>query len=72
MWCEPMPHGMREVTDDEILTVAEKIKTYRAMQEGTGHGTESPPLYPCQMPSHSHINPHGGCPHAHCHCCSRR
>lgn len=72
MWFELMPHGMREVTDDEILTVAEKIKVYRAMRE-RGHGTEPPTLYLCQMPSHSHsLNPCGGYAHAHCHCCPRR
>lgn len=71
MWFEPTPHGMRKITEDEILAAAEKIKAYRAMREG-GHGMKPPTLYPCQMPSHSHpLNLCGGF-HAHCHCCPRR
>lgn len=73
MWFELMPHGMREITDDEIVARAEQIKAHRALQGGAGHETTHPTLYPWQMPSHSHtLNPCGGCFHAHCHCCPRR
>ena len=54
MWFEPMPHGMREISEDEILAAAEKIKASRSgVQEG-GHGMGHPTLLPCQMPSHIH------------------
>ena len=73
MWFELTPHGMREITEDEILAVAKKIRTRRAIQQGGGHGTTPPTLYPWQMPSHSHtVNPCGGCYHAHCYCCPLR
>ena len=73
MWFEPMPHGMREITDDEIVARAEQIKAHRASQGGAGHETTPPTLYPWQMHSHSlTLNPCGGCFHAHCHCCPRR
>lgn len=80
MWFELMPHGMREITDDEIVAKAEQIKAHRASQGGAGHETTPPALYPCQMPSHIHsislhshtFNPCGGYSHAHCHCCPRR
>ena len=39
MWFEPMPHGMREITDDEIVAKAEQIKAHRALQGGAGHET---------------------------------
>ena len=72
MWFELTPHGMRKITEDEILAVTKKIRTRRAIQQGGGHGAEPPSLLPCQMPSHSHtFNPCGGF-HAHCHCCPRR
>lgn len=73
MWFEPTPHGMREITEDEILAVAETIRTRRAVQQEGGHGMDLPPPCLCQMPFHSHtINRYGGCSHAHCHCCPRR
>jgi hypothetical protein len=80
MWFELMPHGMREISEDEVLAAAEKIKAFRSgVQEG-GHGMGHPTLLPCQMPSHIHsisshshtFNPCGGYLHAHCHCCPRR
>lgn len=73
MWFELMPHGMREITDDEIVAKAEQIKAHRALQGGAGHETTPPTLYPWQMPSHSHtVNRCGGCYHAHCYCCPLR
>lgn len=73
MWFELMPHGMREITDDEIVAKAEQIKAHRALQGGAGHETTPPTHYPWQMPSHSHtINRCEGCYHAHCYCCPLR
>ena len=37
MWFELVPHGMREITDDEIVARAEQIKAHRALQGGAGH-----------------------------------
>lgn len=70
MWFELVSHGMRAITDDEIVTKAEQIKAHRALQGGAGHETSPPTPYPWQMPSHSHtINRCGGCYHDHCYCC---
>ena len=41
MWFELMPHGMREITDDEIVAKAEQIKAHRALQGGAGHETRT-------------------------------
>lgn len=30
MWFEPMPHGMREISEDDVLAAAEKIKASRS------------------------------------------
>lgn len=38
MWFEMTPHGMREITDDEILARADQIKARREMG--------GPALYP--------------------------
>ena len=72
MWLEHTPHGLREITDEEILARAEQIKARREMN--------GPVLYPWQMPGtshaipsiHNHFNHFGGCPHAHCYGCPRR
>ena len=73
MWFEPTPHGMRAITDDEIVARAEQIKAHHASQGEAGHETTPPVLSPWQMPSHTHtFNSCGGNSHAHCHCCPRR
>lgn len=73
MWFELVPHGMRAITDDEIVARAEQIKAHRALQGGAGRETTPPTLYPWQMPSYSHtVSPCGGCYHAHCYCCPLR
>lgn len=71
MWFAHSPHGLREITDDEILARAEQIKASRTV---TG-----PVLSPCQIPGTRHVIPsthnhnHGGCSHAYCcHGCPRR
>lgn len=62
-------HGMRELTDDEILARAEQIK---ARREVTGPVV----LRLCDLPRMSHTIPathshiHGGC-HACCYRCPR-
>ncbi len=69
MWFEMAPHGMREITDDEILARADQIKARREM--------DGPALCPWQIPGTGHYIPsphnhtHGGC-HAHCYRCPRR
>lgn len=37
MWFDLVPHGMRAITDDEIVARAEQIKAHRALQGGAGH-----------------------------------
>ena len=70
MWLEHTPHGLREITEEEILARAEQIKARRKMN--------GPVLCPWQMPRTSHAIPSihnhylGGCPHAHCYGCPRR
>lgn len=44
MWFEPTPHGMRAITDDEIVARAEQIKAHHASQGEAGHET-TPPRY---------------------------
>lgn len=59
-------HGIRELTDDEILLRAEQIKARRVMDGAT--------LYPWQIPGTGHYIPsphnhtYGGC-HACCYRC---
>ena len=80
MWFEMSPHGMREVSEDEILAVAERIRAERGRLSEACRETEPPALYPWQMPSSSHthtISPirncrKGGCSHVHCYYCPLR
>lgn len=65
-------HGMRELTDDEILARAEQIKARREVTgpvvlrlcdlPGTQHGYSATP--------HTYSHTHGGC-HACCYRCPR-
>lgn len=69
MWFEMTPHGMREISEDEILARADQIKTRREM--------DGPALYPWQIPGTGHYIPsphnhtYGGC-HACCYRCPLR
>lgn len=74
MWFEMSPHGMREVTKDEILAAAERIRAERGRLSEACRETEPSALYPWQMPSFSHNRNcrKGGCSHAHCYCCPLR
>ena len=71
MWFEHSPHGLREITEEEILARAEQIKARRDEVNG-------PVLCPWQMPRTSHAIPSihnhylGGYPHARCYGCPRR
>lgn len=74
MWFEMSPHGMREVSEDEILAVAERIRAERGRLSEACRETEPPALYPRQMPSSSHNwnCRKGGCSHVHCYYCPLR
>lgn len=66
MWFEHTPHGLREITEEEILARAEQIKARRKM--------DGPVLYPWQIPGTGHAIPSipnhfGGCSHVHCYDC---
>ena len=68
MWFELTPHGMREISEDEILARADQIKARREM--------DGPALYPWQIPGTGHYIPsphnhtYGGC-HVCCYRCPR-
>lgn len=69
-----------EITGDEILAEAERIRAERAKPSAVCRETEPSTLYPWQMPSSSHthtISPirncrKGGCSHVHCYYCPLR
>lgn len=71
MFLESTPHGMRQVTDDEILSAADAIRVRRE----SGNGV--PTLRLCDLPSQTHtttsLHNHnfGGCCHVHCITCYR-
>ena len=80
MWFEMSPHGMREVSEDEILAEAERIRAERGRPNEACRETEPSTLYPWQIPSSSHthtLSPirnscQGGCCHVHCYYCPLR
>lgn len=79
MFLEPTPHGMREVTEDDILAAAERIRAERIKQGIASRKRELPTMFPWQLPLQSHtLNftrncRQGGCSHAHhCYCCPLR
>lgn len=73
MWLEPMPHGVRKVTDEEILAAAEAIRARRqnkSNQQYTAHthtldGGYNVPNYgfKCDQFNNSY------CSHQHCCFC---
>ena len=68
MWFEMTPHGMRKITDDEILDRADQIKARREAAGAVLRLCDLPRMSHSIPPTHSHMI--GGC-HVCCYRCPR-